>query len=135
MENTSSLITDRITDVFKMLMWFHCFDIFSTAIDKTRLSAMSNYHYGAIIGLIIQSVLSSWTQLLCIVIDRALSANLVTHLWYNHKTGCYKHIYREDVFSPLSQLQSSTLFVQQIQEGGAGLTRQLQSVQFRWIPR
>lgn len=88
---------------------------------QKMLSGRLSYCSVNIIGLLVHKICLACTKLLHRANDRMYSANLFSYMWYNHETGCYEHLRREDGLFPFSPRQYLPPSVRTIRASGKGV--------------
>ena len=111
------VIIDKPT-IFEVLVWFHCINMVTTAVQEKTLTLAADYRNGNIIGYVVRSICSAWDLLLKNISDESLSTHLLPYIRYNDNTGCFQLVSREDGFAPLSQKQSFIPSIRPMKGGG-----------------
>lgn len=67
--------------VFEVFIRLHCFNIVGIDVEQKCLSVRMEYRTGNIIGLVLKSVVTTWSALLLHVGTESLSTYLLSYTW------------------------------------------------------
>lgn len=115
----SPLVIGEKPTIFEVLVWFHCINMVTTAVQEKKIALPADYRNGNIIGYIVRSICSAWDALLKNVSDQPLSAQMLPYLWYNGSTGCFELVSKPKEFAPLSQKTSFYPPIRPMKGGGS----------------
>ena len=101
---TNPLSTD-VPSVFEVLLWFHTINTVMDEVKNKRTTCKCSYITGNVLGFIVSKVFRAWRSLLQRLHIQSPMRAFAPYLWFDTTTGTFRHVPRDEGFSPLSQLE------------------------------